>query len=72
MKAKQYIGCAMSIITLCISMPIWYWLLYQILTRVGATDLMWFLYWVYVPVGFVMGIVGKVVEYAFTELEKDS
>lgn len=42
--------------------PIWYYLMYKILTLVNATELMWFLFWVYVPVGFICGIISKVVE----------
>lgn len=32
-----------------VTLPIWFWLLYQVLVRVNASELMWFLYWVYVP-----------------------
>jgi len=39
--------------------PIWYWLLYQILTRVNATELMWFLYLVYVPAAVFGGVLAK-------------
>jgi hypothetical protein len=44
--------------------PIWYYLLFKILQATNATDLMWFLYWVYVPVGIVVGIAGKLAEKA--------
>jgi len=37
-----------------VSLPIWLWLLYKILVLVGATELMWFLYWVYLPVTFLV------------------
>lgn len=39
--------------------PIGYYLLYKILEAVNASELMWFLYWVYVPVAIVCGIVAK-------------
>ena len=32
-----------------ISLPIWFYLLYKILEAVQASELMWFLYWVYLP-----------------------
>lgn len=32
-----------------ITTPIWFYLLYKILVAVNATDLMWFLYWIYLP-----------------------
>lgn len=40
-----------------VAMPIWYYLLYKILVAVNATDLMMFLFWVYMPVGFVVAII---------------
>ena len=33
-----------------VAMPIWFFLLYQILVRVEANTQMWVAYWVYVPV----------------------
>jgi hypothetical protein len=50
------------ILTVFVTMPIWYFLLYRILTAVGATELMWFLYWVYIPVAIVSMIIAKIVE----------
>jgi hypothetical protein len=47
---KVAVGCISLFCRLAIILPIWYYLLYQILRRVEATDLMWFLFWVYVPV----------------------
>lgn len=32
-----------------ITLPIWFYLLYKILVAVNATDLMWFLYYAYIP-----------------------
>lgn len=39
--------------------PIWYYLLYKILISVGASELMFFLYWVYVPVGIICIAISK-------------
>ena len=50
------------ILTVFVTMPIWYFLLYRILTAVNATELMWFLYWVYIPVAIVSMIIAKIVE----------
>jgi len=55
------------IVSLLVVMPIWFYLLYQILVAVEANELMWFLYWVYVPVGFLMGALGKCLEYETDE-----
>lgn len=45
-----------------VSTPIWYYLFYQILVRVNASELMMFLFWVYVPIGIFIQIVAKVAE----------
>lgn len=42
-----------GVATILVVMPIWYYLLYSVLVRVNASELMWFLYWVYVPVGLI-------------------
>ena len=42
--------------------PIWFYLLYQILVRVEASEVMWLLYWVYVPVQFFVSLVVKMME----------
>ena len=51
-----------GIVSLFIVLPIWFYLLHEILELVAATDLMWFLYWAYVPVALLMGIIGKLLE----------
>ena len=42
--------------------PIWYYLLYQILVRVNASELMFFLYWVYLPAGLLATVIGRLAE----------
>ena len=39
-----------ALLGLCVVLPIWYFLLYQILVRVNASELMFFLFWAYLPV----------------------
>lgn len=51
-----------GVLTVCLVMPIWYYLLYKILVAVNASELMWFLYWIFVPVGLVTSILSRVVE----------
>ena len=51
-----------GLLTLFITMPIWYYLIYKILTLVVATELMWFLYWVYLPIGITAQILVKIAE----------
>lgn len=48
-----------GVISLVVVMPIWYWLMYQILERVQASELMWFLYWIYVPAGLLSSLITK-------------
>ena len=51
-----------SLASLFVVLPIWYYLLYQILVRVNASELMFFLFWVYVPVGLFVHAVTKMEE----------
>jgi len=40
---------ATIVVLTLLSLSIWYYLLYSVLTIVKATELMWFLYFIYVP-----------------------
>ena len=40
---------AAALITVFITLPVWFYILYQILTAINASELTWFLYWVYIP-----------------------
>lgn len=53
-----------GLLALFIVMPIWYYLLYKVLQGVNATDVMWLLYWVYVPVGLFVHLLTKIAEGA--------
>ena len=66
MKKKSTGGCLVAILQFLVITPMWMYLLYQILTRVNATDLMWFVYWAYVPMMFVAIVMGAFVQ-AFSE-----
>lgn len=50
--------------------PIWYYLLYKILVSVEATELMMFLFWVYVPVAFICAVVSKITDDAENRVNK--
>lgn len=52
-KAKTVSG----VLAVLFTMPIWFYLLFQILYRVEASELMWFLYWGYVPIGMAIAII---------------
>ena len=51
-----------AILVLLVTVPIWFYLLYKILIAVNATDLMWFLYWAYVPIAFIASAIAKIAE----------
>ena len=50
------------ILGLLITTPIWYYLLYNILKAINATQLVWFLFWVYVPVGIINVTISKIAD----------
>lgn len=53
-----------GLISLFLVAPIWYYLLYKVLQGVNATDVMWLLYWVYVPAALFCSILQKIAEAA--------
>ena len=57
MKAAKVIS---AILTLLITVPIWVYLIYQIMVRVQASELMWFLFWIYVPAHILANVIFKV------------
>lgn len=42
--------------------PIWYYLIYKLLEAANATELMWFLYWIYVPAAVLTSALIKIAE----------
>ncbi|MEI7636372.1 MAG: hypothetical protein WCJ37_03650 [Syntrophus sp. (in: bacteria)] len=48
------------ILGLLVETPIWYYLVYQVLVRVNATELMFFLFWIYVPVSLTIYVIQKI------------
>jgi len=51
---------ASGLLAYFVTMPIFFYLTYQVLVRVEASELMWFLYWIYVPVG-ILAVIMKTV-----------
>lgn len=54
----------LALLTLSIgmaSLPIWFYLIYQIMKAVNATELMWFLFWIYVPLTIALHILGNTI-----------
>lgn len=51
---------AVGLMSLFLTAPIWYYLLHWMLVASNAGDLQMFLFWVYVPLAFVLGIISAV------------
>lgn len=62
MNSKQRKGCAMILIRLLVQMPIYFYLMYQVFLRVNATEVMWLLFWIYVPLTVVAAIIASLWE----------
>lgn len=62
MSTKQGLKAISGILTLCITLPIWYRLIYVMLTAIHADGTTWFLFWIYLPVGIVASIISKLTE----------
>lgn len=55
-----------KIVALLISLiyaPWWLYLSYLILQKIGATELMWFMFWVSIPLVFSVSILSKLAEW---------
>jgi hypothetical protein len=48
-----------ALLTVLVQIPIWFYLVYKILVMVNATELMWFLYWIYVPASMLTSIISN-------------
>lgn len=59
MKALNIIG---GLVTVFITLPIWYYLMYHLMDKVGASELAWFLYYVYLPVHLFAAIVNRIAQ----------
>ena len=46
----------------CVTIPIWLYLVYKILLLVEATELMWFLYWIYVPAVVLVSVLNIILD----------
>lgn len=58
MKVKTVTG----LLSLLITLPIWFYLMYVCLKAANADRLVWFLYYIYVPVTVIVSIMQKVIE----------
>jgi hypothetical protein len=57
MKPKAIAG----LFAMFVSLPIWYTLMFQLLKATNIPEWVWVLYWIYVPVTFLLGIITNIV-----------
>ncbi len=55
----------MAILSVLIVAPIWFYLLYCILVRVEASELMWFLFWIYIPVAVMVAVMRELIKESY-------
>ena len=58
MKKATIVAILLSIF---VELPIWFFLLITILSKLNVDRLVWFLFWVYVPTVIISTIIAKVV-----------
>jgi hypothetical protein len=63
-ETMKVIAFICSLLVLLISVPIGLYLQYHILKRVDASELMWFLFWVQVPITLFAQLAFKMMEKA--------
>lgn len=59
MKSMRIVA---GLVVVFITIPIWYFILYTILSALHVDRLVWFLYWIYIPFGVFVSIVEKFTE----------
>lgn len=52
-----------ALLGLLICLPISFYLQYKILKMVGATELMWFLFWIYVPLTILFRAIIEMIDH---------
>ena len=51
-----------ALLAIFVALPLWFYLLHEVLERVNATELMWFLFWIYLPVSLFITFIAKLTE----------
>ena len=54
---KKLLGCLVAFMGIFFVMPLWYYLLYRLLQAAHADTAMWVCYWVYTPLGLLLGMI---------------
>lgn len=69
MSIKAKVGCLLGFFQILIPTGIWYYLLFQIMALVQASETMWIMYWIYMPVGFLLSLTRVIVDSIFEDLK---
>ena len=61
MEIEKRLKIFAGLLSIFTTMPIWFFILYSILKQLDTDRLVWFLFWIYVPISFLIGIIAKFV-----------
>jgi hypothetical protein len=48
--------------TVLLTLPVWFFLLYSLLTAIHPDRLVWFMFWLYIPLRFSLEILAAIVQ----------
>ncbi len=54
---------AVSLLVSLLGLPIWMYFIYRVLNIIQADELTWFLFWMYIPLIFVITVLSKLVDW---------
>lgn len=63
MNIKNKLGCLIGILSVFVTLPIWFLMIFLILRHINATPLIWGLFVAYAPLTFVVGILMEVLKH---------
>jgi hypothetical protein len=52
----------MVLLTIFVTLPSWFYLLYTILKAINASELTWFIFYIYLPSSVFISILAKVID----------
>lgn len=51
-----------ALVTILLSLPITFYLQYKVFSIIGATELMWFLFWMNLPILILLQLISKLLD----------
>lgn len=55
-------GIASLLLSLFVTLPMWFFLMYSMLRLLPVDRLVWFIYWMYIPCSVVLSVIAKIAE----------